>query len=415
MKIDMLVLADDFTGALDTGIQFAKNGAETSVTADPDSDFSGSDARVLVIDTETRHMTPEAAGERIADIVSRAVRSGVTFIYKKTDSALRGNVGAELGALLRASGGDVVHFVPAFPAMRRVVRGGVLYVDGVPVAESVFGKDPFEPVTCSEVSEILARQTDTPVVTADMPEAAPRGIVVYNAETDDGIGAITGALDLEGRTVLLAGCAGLAASLGARFRFSGGRRELPDCRKGLLVVCGSVNEVTRRQVARARGAGFGYENLPIRDKLTDFLQTPEGDARIAGLVDRIRENDSFIIDTNDLPGEETAAGWGAEHGMEIREVGAAIADSLGYLVSRLLDESPDRMLLLTGGDVLFHSMSRMGVTRLKPLAEVSPGVILSSFVYRGRERFVLTKSGGFGGEDLLTELGGRYRPYRQAQ
>ena len=96
----LLIIADDFTGALDTGVQFAARGARTEVVVDPQIDFSACGADVLVVDTETRHLPAADAYKAVFDLVERARRAGVRFIYKKTDSALRGNIGAELSALL---------------------------------------------------------------------------------------------------------------------------------------------------------------------------------------------------------------------------------------------------------------------------------------------------------------------------
>ena len=61
--VRLLIIADDFTGALDTGVQFAARGARTCVATDPAYDFSRADAeaQVLVLDAETRHLRPEAA------------------------------------------------------------------------------------------------------------------------------------------------------------------------------------------------------------------------------------------------------------------------------------------------------------------------------------------------------------------
>lgn len=89
-----------------------------------------------------------------------AEAAGIPYIYKKTDSALRGNIGCELNAVMDASGEACLIFAPAFPQMGRVTRRGIHYIDGVPVADSVFGKDPFEPVTESSVREIVRKQSD---------------------------------------------------------------------------------------------------------------------------------------------------------------------------------------------------------------------------------------------------------------
>lgn len=159
--VRLLVIADDFTGALDTGVQFAARGAATRVATDPAYDLSQAEAgiQVLVLDAETRHLPPEEAYQTVLRAVKGARAAGFTHIYKKTDSALRGNIGAELAAALDGAEGDRLAFVPALPGMNRVTRGGVHYIDGVPVAESVFGRDPFEPVTASSVEEIIAAQS----------------------------------------------------------------------------------------------------------------------------------------------------------------------------------------------------------------------------------------------------------------
>ena len=42
------------------------------------------------------------------------------YIYKKTDSGLRGNIGKELEAALAAGGEEYLTFIPALPAMNRI-------------------------------------------------------------------------------------------------------------------------------------------------------------------------------------------------------------------------------------------------------------------------------------------------------
>mgnify|MGYP000791884948 FL=1 len=141
----LLMIADDFTGALDTGVQLAAHGIPTQVVVGQ-ADLSACSSTVLVVDTETRHLPAAKAAEAVARLTRSAVENGVGCIYKKTDSALRGNIGAELAALLKASGARNLPFLPAFPQIGRTTKKGVHYIDGVPVNESPFGIDPFEPV-----------------------------------------------------------------------------------------------------------------------------------------------------------------------------------------------------------------------------------------------------------------------------
>ena len=158
----LLILADDFTGALDTGVQFAACGIPTRVVVGEQVDLAASDAAVLVVDTETRHLPAAEAYAVIAKLTRDAMSAGVFSIYKKTDSALRGNIGAELSALLKTSGERQLPFLPAFPQIDRVTRDGVHYISGVPVTESPFGIDPFEPVRHARVTELIGEQTDVP-------------------------------------------------------------------------------------------------------------------------------------------------------------------------------------------------------------------------------------------------------------
>ena len=149
----LLIIADDFTGALDTGVQFAAEGAITRVVTNSGYDLRRLDptVQVLVMDAETRHLSSSAAYEIVYDITDRAIKHGIPYIYKKTDSALRGNIGSELAAVLHASKAERLSFFPSLTKMGRCTKNGTLYIDGLPVEESVFGRDPFEPITCYHV------------------------------------------------------------------------------------------------------------------------------------------------------------------------------------------------------------------------------------------------------------------------
>jgi uncharacterized protein YgbK (DUF1537 family) len=74
---------------------------------------------VLVIDAETRHVSPDQAYRKVFAVAKDAREAGIPYIYKKTDSALRGNIGSELEAAYRAAGEPFLSFVPALPQMRR--------------------------------------------------------------------------------------------------------------------------------------------------------------------------------------------------------------------------------------------------------------------------------------------------------
>ena len=76
--VKLVVVADDFTGALDTGIKFAEAGAQTQVILKPDFGMEEirPDSEVLIVDAETRHLDGEAAYHILYDLVDAVKTMG---------------------------------------------------------------------------------------------------------------------------------------------------------------------------------------------------------------------------------------------------------------------------------------------------------------------------------------------------
>ena len=408
--VRLLMIADDFTGALDTGVQFAARGAATCVVTDPAYDFSraGKDVQVLVLDAETRHLSPEAAYGVVHRAVRDALKAGFSYIYKKTDSALRGNIGSELAAVMDAAGADRLPFIPAFPKMNRVTRGGVHYIDGTPVADSVFGKDPFEPVRRSHVGEIIAEQSGVPVTVHGVEEEASAqgapGIQVYDAATDDDLQRIGRQLGREGLR-LCAGCAGFGTVLAELLALEGTTPRLPKLKPALFVACGSVNPVTLRQLSTAEAAGFPHVHLTPVQKLEPHWQsTAECADAVRSWLKLAEDHRRLILDVNDPEGATDTDVYAKDHGLTVEDLRVRISTELGRLIKCLLDGGLDATMLCTGGDTLLALMRAVDVAELTPVCELATGTVLTNFVYQGKTYHIMSKSGGFGEPDLLCNL-----------
>lgn len=390
--LQLLIIADDFTGALDTGVQFSELGARTLVVTENDYSFKNAEGLdVLIFDAETRHVKPEEAYNRVRSFTRKAKDYGVRYVYKKTDSGLRGNIGAELAGAMDALGLDKMAFVPAFPAMKRVTRGGVHYVDGVPVAESMFGEDPFEPVRHSAVKDIIAEQT------------SKTGIRIYDAETDEDMKRIAEGLDHEGMR-LTAGCAGFAGVLANVLGFNEKRTELPNMPGQFFMVCGSVNPVTRTQVDYARAKGFRYICLTVEEKLSRTW--PGSRECINAGAEWLSEigNDNAILDANDPKDESRTEEYIRSHGLDIDTVRVNISRAVTSGALAVIDAGLEARLMCVGGDTLLALMNAAGIHELVPFCEIERGVVLTSFTYNGKKYYIMTKSGGFGEKDLLVTL-----------
>ncbi|QQO08672.1 four-carbon acid sugar kinase family protein [Breznakiella homolactica] len=401
----MLIIADDFTGALDTGVQFAAKGIKTRVCTDLHGDYTHkSGVEVLVLDAETRQMNSHDAYETVFQIVSRARDAGVRYIYKKTDSALRGNIGSELAAVIDAADGGGLTFIPAYPKMGRTTKNGIHYIDAVPVAESSFGNAPIEPVLVSDVRQIIAGQSEKEVVLHTTPETAAVDagrIHLYDIESDQEIKQVTERIGKDNLR-LTAGCAGFAAVLLEVLEFHGAAPVVPPVNPRLLVACGSVNPITRRQMEYAAGQGITRVQLSPAQKLDPAWPESPQCARLIEQWSRVLETSGcLILDTN---GSRDALGYVEEAGIPKEQLRGVIAGTLGRLVMKILDTGVEATLLLTGGDTLLGYLHAVGQYEVTPVCELMPGVVLSGIELQGKTYHIISKSGGFGEGDLIVNL-----------
>ena len=385
--IKLFIIADDFTGALDTGVQFAAHGASTRVVTRLECNLASEDVDVLVLDAETRHLPPTDAYWVVREAVLAA--RGVPYVYKKTDSVLRGNIGAELAAAMDARGVEGMPFIPELPSMGRVAREGIYYVGGVPVSKSPLGQDPFDPVTTSDIRALITRQTDRTVSIRELgvnTKASFPGIVAYDAETDEDLVWIGRELGLE-RLHLSAGCAGFAAVLAEMLEFTGTAPNISSVPRAFFMICGSVNPVTRVQVAKAIEAGFTRIWMGDESALNGPMTS------------------RMILDANQQIEKPAILPGGDEERLRI-------LTELTSAAKGFLDRGLDATLMCVGGDTLMALMKAVGVSTLTPLCEVTKGVVLTSFDYAPpgsglRTYYILSKSGGFGEPDLLRQLAGQ--------
>jgi uncharacterized protein YgbK (DUF1537 family) len=417
--VTLLIIADDFTGALDTGVQFAASGANTRVVTSADYDFCkvDSEVQVLVMDAETRHLSAGEAFDIVYDITKRAIAQKIPYLYKKTDSALRGNIGSELTAMMEAAGGKTLSFIPAFPKMKRWTKEGVHYIDGVPVSESVFGKDPFEPVTCSYIPQIIESQSQIKVsvrATTNQNISEEENCVgyqdesellVWDAQTDKELEALGQYLYESEQMNLTAGCAGFATVLPKLLGLRGDKVQDVKLASNFLVICGSVNPITLTQLDYAEKNGFLRIRLKPEERLDkDFWTSSLGREKLKHWKELLAQHSCVILDSNDLPGRDDTGDYAKAHGLSLEEIRVQIAASYGHILKDLIDSGLTSTLMVTGGDTLLGCMEQLGVREMEPVCELAPGTVLSNFFLGEKKNQVISKSGGFGQETLLVDL-----------
>lgn len=405
--IKLIIIADDLTGALDSSVHFARKGIRTAVLIDMAQGlepYAGSDIEVLAVNTASRHDAPEVAAGKIEKIVSEAMELKILYIYKKTDSALRGNIGAELQGVYQAAALRQLPFIPAYPKLNRVTKNGIQYVDGVKLNETAVGKDPFDPVRFSEVVSVIGQKGETPSCSIPYGEDLPQweGICVYDAETDEQMMQIGRQLSARRMLHVTAGCGGFAEILSALLfedQSERPKKKVTSERPSLLVACGSITEQAMRQILEAKQRGTMTCRIPERILLQNLEKSGEEETIFAEqAAETLRETHSLVLHTADI------SEGGAKNGGTGLKEKEAIEKNLGCLVKRILDRGAVDVLCVFGGDTLLGIMKMLESFILYPGKELLPGVVCGSFLYHSKWYKVIAKAGSFGAEDVIWQI-----------
>ncbi|MBC7261536.1 MAG: hypothetical protein H5T63_05950, partial [Chloroflexi bacterium] len=338
--IELGIIADDLTGAMDTGVQFAKQGLHTVVMLCAQELPS---AKVVALSTDSRD---EPAAEAYHRAKQAAEQLHGRFIYKKIDSNLRGNIGPELDGVLDGLGLQRALVVPAFPAAGRTTVDGYHWVDGVLLSESAFARDPLWPATESHLPTVLARQThrsvgylplsviergEQAVIRALMNE--PASIVAADAAEQRHLRVLALALAHMEEKWLPCGSGGWAEewphALGCARENYAPSHWPPDPRP-VLVVAGSRHPATLQQLQRAASdSNLRLMHLPARE---DWAK-------------RIQEAISWLNRGHHVA--LTTAFSEYQRGEE-----KMVAEALAQAAAKVLALSPVAGLVVTGGDIV---------------------------------------------------------------
>lgn len=360
--MDLVVAADDRTGAFEVAGRLADEGAGTvTVVAWPATPGDGTN----VVDLGSRHLSPGEARERALGLNGGRRRA------HKIDSTLRGNWADEL---VGRSARSPVLVVPALPAFGRTCVGGQVLDHGRPVHEGAAGTDVRRRVTSSRPAALLrSAGAELVVELADRDQRSgwwqrPVGIAVADAASEEDIVSVVGEWADHGADVVLAGTSAVVGRAGV-----GGDRIEPEQLGGtgpVLVVCGSVHPASRDQLAFCERRGVPIAHLA--DDITARQLSTTGTLVLASEIP---------VGDVDEP------------------MAVAAAASLARGVADLRRRVDLGALIIIGGDT---AAAVLGASSAAVHGSAGPG---TGWATLGDDPLpVITRSGGFGGEAALDEL-----------
>ena len=381
------IIADDLTGAADTGVQLVRAGYRTAVAFRGAPIPPAKDLDAFALDTDSRAMPAGFAAKRVLE-AGGAVKDA-RIVYKKLDSTLRGPVAAELAAALGATGRKCAVVAPAFPSAGRTTVDGVQLVRGVPVHETEARNDPRAPAREGHIPTLIAASFPSVCSLGVEDLADPATVhralegarcVVADAARDEDLEALVRAVP-DPSEVLWAGSAGLAHALGGVYPgpHAGTIPAAPVPVRKVLVVVGSLSGVARGQL-RSLAEEYGCAAVPVAADRSGVNEKVLGAALSKGAcvaVHSAEERDSSNAGT--------------------------VVQTLAEVAARLSEEGLFDALVLTGGETAVGVARRLDAEGIRLEGEVEPGIPVGTFIGPGPYR-VVTKAGGFGEPDTLVRV-----------
>ncbi len=416
LREKMIILADDFTGANDTGVQFSKRGLRTMVITNKDHiNKSLGNCDVLVVDTESRFDDRKTAYKKTYEIGKIVQQERIKHLYKKVDSTFRGNIGAEVAGIMDSM--EIRHalIVPALPEFGRITKDGNILVNGVLLAKTETADDPKTPVPESSIPRIISHQTGKGIEVIDrahvlsgrqnliqkVQQHMDNGIpmIVIDAETKEDLDVIASAIPAFNEEVLPVGSSGLAGHLPKYL-------DLKRKKKSNIVIAGSVSEVTLRQTDYAK------KNLNITLIEVDIgkIFTKGRDRERNRIVDLVKKSSlkgKNILIRSASTNTRVADSYkeGQKHGLSRVQVSESISSFLGEVARQTIQEIDINGVLFTGGETAIKAAKLLHVSGTIIQDEVLPGIPCGYFVEeRYKQISIVSKAGGFGEEDAIVKV-----------
>ncbi len=285
------VIADDFTGAAEIGAVGLRHGlrAEVLLNGDPSGNVD-----LVCIDTDSRSCAPEEAGRRSAAAANLLASRGADWIYKKVDSVLRGQITAEIQAILSELELSRALLIPANPSLGRTIQKGCYFIRGKPIHETEFARDPEYPRTSARVHDLLGTaETSAVTVCATGDELPNQGIIVGQVEN---VNDLRHWASRRSQETLVAGGAEFFGALLVGAGHKPRNLQPVATRQALrkrkeVFVCGSTSESSHEFVRSASEGGTPVFSLPQAAQHLEFdwsLLEPIVQAALAALASQAR-------------------------------------------------------------------------------------------------------------------------------
>jgi len=447
-----LIVADDVTGAADSAARCVEAGLTATINLTFGASVGGkppsiasiqsalnqsalSQSDVLALSTDSRFLQPSVAATRVQAIV-KALRQRTEMAqmtnaaigqraarqqwYKKIDSTLRGNIGAELAAMLPLvkPNGETAHAIicPAFPAQHRT------FVDGYLCSLQLPPRTIHLPTMLTQQCSLSVTTIALDVVRAGMrairaalvaAQKQKDELIVIDAESDEDLAHLfLAATDLLPHA-LFCGSAGLVGVMAHHFaaqkplhlreeRLST-MPERSNKRAPIVIVVGSGSAMAHQQLDYLRQ--FDPPQAKHSIAIIEFDPTASEErctmtrTEIATTIESDRDGMRQVRDVVlHLPKPEIDA---TLEGQTARQYAARLAT----IAKEIIEQIQPAIVLIVGGDTAVHLLQILEIPQLEVVRELLPGMPLAFGTTDAGEHYqIILKAGNHGDRQTLATL-----------
>ena len=419
-----VVIADDLTGANATGVLLKNMNyrAYTVMNTERIELSTLHECDCLLYPTDSRGVEPKIAYNRVQKVCNLLKSDEVKVYSNRIDSTLRGNLGSETDAMLDCLGEDYVAIVaPCFPTSGRIVIGGYMLVNGLPLHKTDIAIDPKTPVKVSEVALLFEQQSKYRVSSilmkdlmhgkhylADLMNKCVAGgsrIIVVDCVTQEDLDLIADAVITSKIKAVAVDPGVFTATLSRKLITPYEKKE----KNKILAVVGSVNPNTRRQM----------EELWLSQRTHNvFVNTKtllEGETAREEEIERVAKEILSECDRN-IVSTVTGDGIYPENRIDFKpymekyqcsmdDVTGLINNAFAEITYRIFRAEPTfKGLYTSGGDVTVSVCERFHTAGLSLMDEVLPLAAYGQFLKGEFEGVhIITKGGSQGNSGAINK------------
>lgn len=423
-----VIIADDLTGANAAGVLLKKNNFNTCTVLNADrlalSELQECDC--IVYPTDSRAVEPTIAYNRVYYAAGLLKKEEVLVYSKRIDSTLRGNIGREIDGLLDAlDNGAIAMVVPCFPEAKRILVGGYLLVNNIPLDKTEAAQDPKTPVHTAAAADIIRSQSvyqtaslyiqdimqEQEHLAAEINKLKAQGyrIIVFDSISREDLDSIAEGVIKSGVRFIAVDPGSFTAAIAGKLLVPGKKKS----RYKVLAAVGSVNPVTRNQLEELL---LEQNVFIVHIKTKELL---ESDVRKEQEVKRV-----VMEILNNCEGYEVCAVVGdgifpqnrldfSEYAALLKctpeEVSNRINDSLAEIACLILNKNQSfKGLYTSGGDITAAVGRKFNAAGIRLFDEVTPLAAYGELISGEFNGLKVITKGGMAGDKNAMNLCIRY-------